>query len=47
MYKVNYYTLAKCNDGTIGNIKQYSDTWYTEQKIEVRDDELSNTITTV
>ncbi len=32
MYKVDYYTLAKCDDGSIGNVKQYSDIWYTEQK---------------
>lgn len=44
MYKVNYYTLAKCNDGTIGNIKQYSDTWYTDQKIEVIPKELQRVI---
>lgn len=35
MYKVDYFTLAKCSDGTVGNIKQYSDTWYTDQEIEV------------
>ena len=34
MYKVDYYTLAKCKDGTIGNIAQYYDTWYTENHIE-------------
>lgn len=30
LYKVNYYTLSRCADGSIGNIKQYSDVWYTE-----------------
>lgn len=30
MYKVDYYTLAKCDDGSIGNVRQYSDIWYTE-----------------
>ena len=34
MYKVNYYTLARCDDGSIGNVRQHSDIWYTEQKIE-------------
>lgn len=34
MYKVDYYTFARCGDGTVGNIKQYFDTWYTENFIE-------------
>lgn len=34
MYKVDYYILAKCGDDSIGNILQYSDTWYTENFIE-------------
>ncbi len=44
MYKVDYYTLAKCNDGSIGNVRQYSDIWYTEQKIEVIPKELQRVI---
>lgn len=44
MYKVDYYTLAKCDDGSIGNVKQYSDIWYTEQKIEVIPKELQRVI---
>lgn len=32
MYKVDYYTLAMCVDGSTGNIIQYTDVWYTEQK---------------
>lgn len=34
MYKVDYYTLGICRDGSVGNIKQFSNTWYTEQKLE-------------
>jgi predicted nucleic acid-binding Zn-ribbon protein len=34
MYKVDYYTLAKCDDGSIGNVRQYSDTYYTDMNIE-------------
>lgn len=34
MYKVDYYTFARCGDDTVGNIMQYSDTWYTENFIE-------------
>lgn len=34
MYKVDYYTLARYVDDSIGNILQYSDTWYTENFIE-------------
>lgn len=30
MWKVDYYTLAVCEDGSLGNVKQYSDVWYTE-----------------
>ena len=44
MYKVDYYTLAKCDDGSIGHVKQYSDIWYTEQKIEVIPKELQRVI---
>ncbi len=44
MYKVDYYTLAKCDDDSIGNVKQYSDIWYTEQKIEVIPKELQRVI---
>ena len=40
MYKVNYYTLAKCKNGTVGNIRQYSDVWYTDQEISVLETEL-------
>lgn len=34
MWKVDYYTLAVCEDGSLGNVKQYSDTWYTEHELE-------------
>lgn len=44
MYKVNYYTLAKCSDGTTGNIRQYSDVWYTDQEISVLEAELQRVI---
>jgi len=44
MYRVDYYTLAKCNDGSTGNVKQYSGIWYTEQKIEVIPKELQRVI---
>lgn len=44
MYKVNYYTLARCDNGSIGNVRQYSDIWYTEQKIEVIPKELQRVI---
>lgn len=44
MYKVNYYTLAKCDDGSVGNVKQYSDVWYTEHEIEVIPKELQRVI---
>ena len=44
MYRVDYYTLAKCNDCSTGNVKQYSDIWYTEQKIEVIPKELQRVI---
>ena len=44
MYRVDYYTLAVCQDGTIGNVKQYSDTWYTDQSIEVIPKELHRAI---
>lgn len=44
MYKVNYYTLAKCKDGTVGNIRQYSDVWYTDQEISVLETELQRVV---
>ena len=44
MYRVDYYTLAVCQDGTVGNAKQYSDTWYTEQEIDVIPNELQRVI---
>ncbi len=44
MYKVNYFTLAKCSDGTVGNVRQYSDTWYTDQEIEKIPKELQHVI---
>lgn len=44
MYRVDYYTLAKCEDGTTGNIKQYSDTWYTDQMIDVIPNELQRVV---
>lgn len=44
MHKVDYYTLAVCNDGSTGNIIQYTDVWYTEQKIEVIPKELQRII---
>lgn len=33
-----------CNDGSTGNIIQYTDVWYTEQKIEVIPKELQRII---
>ena len=33
MYKVKYYALAKCGDGTVGNILQFNNTYYTECEI--------------
>ena len=33
-YKVNYYTLAKMEDGRSGNIKQESSHFFTDSKIE-------------
>ena len=44
MYKVNYYTLARCDDGSVGNVKQYSDVWYIEHEIEVIQKELQRVI---
>jgi len=44
MYKVDYYTLGICSDGSVGNILQYKDTWYTEQKIEIIQNELQRVI---
>lgn len=34
MYKVNYYTLGKCGDGTVGNILQFKNVYYTENEIK-------------
>lgn len=34
LYKVDYYTLARCGDRTWGNLVQYYDTWYTENDIQ-------------
>lgn len=44
MYRVDYYTLAVCQDGTIGNVKQYSDTWYTDQEIDAIPKELQRVV---
>lgn len=44
MYKVNYYTLARCDDGSVGNVRQYSDVWYTEHEIEAIPKELQRVI---
>ena len=44
MYKVNYYTLARCDDGSVGNVRQYSDVWCTEHEIEVIPKELQRVI---
>jgi hypothetical protein len=33
-YKVNYHTLAKMDDGRIGNILQDTDHFFTDLKIE-------------
>ena len=35
MWKVDYYTLAVCEDGSLGNVKQYSDVWYTEYEFPI------------
>lgn len=40
MWKVDYYTLAVCEDGSLGNVKQYSDTWYTEYGLPILFDKL-------
>ena len=40
MWKVDYYTLAVCEDGSVGNVKQYSDTWYTEYGLPILFDKL-------
>ena len=37
MYKVDYYTFARCGDDSIGNILQYSDTWYPKALCHVVD----------
>lgn len=44
MYRVDYYTLAVCQDGTVGNVRQYSDVWYTDQEIEVIPKELQRVV---
>lgn len=44
MYKVNYYTLARRDDSSVGNVGQYSDIWYTEHEIEVIPKELQRVI---
>lgn len=44
MYKVDYHAFARCGDGSVGNIKQYFDTWYTEHEIEVIPKELQRII---
>ena len=44
MYKVDYYTLGRCSDGSVGNIKQFSDIWYTEQDLDVLQKELKRTV---
>lgn len=40
MWKVDYYTLAVCEDGSVRNVKQYSDTWYTEYELPILFDKL-------
>jgi hypothetical protein len=35
MYKVKYDAYSKSSDGSIGNIIQFRDTYYTEHVIEV------------
>lgn len=40
MWKVDYYTLAVCEDGSLGNVKQYSDVWYTEYEFPILFDKL-------
>ncbi len=44
MYKIDYYTLSKMSDGSLGNIKQFSDTWYTEQDISSHQKELERVL---
>lgn len=44
MYKVNYYTLCKMQDGSVGNIKQFDNVWYTEQEIEIMQTELQRVV---
>lgn len=34
MYKVKYDAYSKCLDGSVGNIMQFRDTYFTEHKIE-------------
>ena len=40
MWKVDYYTLAVCEDGSLGNVKQYSNVWYTEYELPILFDKL-------
>lgn len=40
MWKVDYYTLAVCEDGSLGNVKQYSNVWYTEYGLQILFDKL-------
>jgi hypothetical protein len=44
MYKVRYYTVAKMNDGTCGNIEQFRNTYFTENEIQDIPKELQNTL---
>lgn len=44
MYKVDYYTVARCGNGSVGNIIQYSDVWYTDLEIEKMPEELQRVI---
>ena len=44
LYKVDYYTLAICKDKSIGNIKQFSDIWYTMKPIEILEEELNKVL---
>lgn len=36
--------MARCDDGSVGNVRQYSDVWYTEHEIEVIPKELQRVI---
>lgn len=44
MYKVSYYTFAKCKNQSIGNIIQYYSAWYTECSVENIPQELQKVI---